>query len=121
MPYERDKALAEDLAKRIEKVIEEKQLFLQPNLKVSDLATQLCTNRVYISQAFNYVLQTSFSDYINKKRIEYATRLITTQPEMPVTDIAYDSGFASLNSFYRNFKNINGCSPKVYMRKVDTT
>ena len=121
MPYERDKALAEDLAKRIENVIEEKQLFLQPNLKVSDLATQLCTNRVYISQAFNYVLQTSFSDYINKKRIEYATRLITTQPEMPVTDIAYDSGFASLNSFYRNFKNINGCSPKVYMRKVDTT
>lgn len=119
-PHDRDRAQAEELAKRIESVIEQQQLFLQPNLKVSDLAAQLCTNRMYISQAFNMVMQTTFSDYINKKRIEYATRIITTQPETPIADVAYESGFASLNSFYRNFKNFNGCSPMAFIRKIDT-
>lgn len=119
-PHDRDWIQAEELAKRIECVIEQQQLFLLPNLKVSDLAAQLCTNRVYISQAFNMVMQTTFSDYVNKKRIEYATRIITAQPETPVADVAYESGFASLNSFYRNFKNFNGCSPMVYVRKIDT-
>lgn len=113
---ETDKQHSETLAQRIESVIEEKQLFRLPNLKVSDLAAQLYTNRLYISQAINSVMHLSFSDYINKKRIEYATRLISEQPELPIADIAYESGFASQNSFYRNFKNFKGCSPKVYMR-----
>ncbi|MDO4971964.1 MAG: helix-turn-helix domain-containing protein [Bacteroidales bacterium] len=113
---ENDNLHSEMLAQRIESVIEEKQLFRLPNLKVSDLAAQLCTNRLYISQAINSVMHISFSDYINKKRIEHAAKLISENPNMPIADVAYESGFASQNSFYRNFKNFKGCSPKVYMR-----
>lgn len=108
------------LAERIDAIIEEKQLFLLPNLKVSDIANELCTNRLYISHAINSVMHLSFSDYINKKRIEFATQLFCTQPNKPITDIALESGFASQNSFYRNFKNFKGCSPKVFARNHNT-
>ncbi len=118
-PHPHDNLHAPVLARRIEEVIEEKRLFLLPNLKLSDLAAQLCTNRLYVSQAINSVMCLSFSDYINKKRIEYAAQLIADNPEMPIADIAYESGFASQNSFYRNFKNFKGCSPKVYIRQTE--
>ena len=108
------------LAERIDAIIEEKQLFLLPNLKVSDIANELCTNRLYISHAINSVMHLSFSDSINKKRIEFATQLFCTQPNKPITDIALESGFASQNSFYRNFKNFKGCSPKVFARNHNT-
>lgn len=109
------------LAERIKQLIEEKRLYLQPNLKVSDIANELCTNRLYISHAINSVMHLSFSDYINKKRIEFATSLFSTHPDKAIPDIALESGFASQNSFYRNFKIFKGCSPKVFCKNHDTS
>lgn len=108
---------AAELASRIERLMLEQQLHLQPNLKISDLASRLCTNRLYISQAINSVMHLTFSDYINKMRISHAARLIATDPSKPIADVAFESGFASMNSFYRNFRNFQGCSPKAYATK----
>ena len=36
-------------------------------------------------------------------------------------DCILESGFLSATTFYRTFKNEFGCSPKEYIRKIDTT
>lgn len=103
------------LAQRIEEIVTEQNLYLQNNLKVSDIATRLNTNRLYVSAAINNEMHISFSDYINKKRVEHAVRLIRENPQMTMYEIAERSGFSSDKSFYRNFRNITGKSPKHIM------
>ena len=100
------------LARRIEEVVTQQQLFLRHNVKVSDIAAELCTNRLYVSTAINDEFGVSFSDYINKKRIDYAIQLMRTNPQMTMCEIADRSGFSSDKSFYRNFKRFTGKSPK---------
>ena len=100
------------LARRIEEVVTQQQLFLRHNVKVSDIAAELFTNRLYVSTAINDEIGVSFSDYINKKRIDYAIQLMRTNPQMTMYEIAARSGFSSDKSFYRNFKRFTGKSPK---------
>ena len=100
------------LVERIEEVVTKRQLYLRHNLKVSDLAAELCTNRLYVSTAINEEMGISFSDYINRKRVNHAIDLMRTNPHMTIYEIADRSGFSSDKSFYRNFKNITGKSPK---------
>ena len=100
------------LIQRIEEVVTEQKLYLRHNLKVSDVAAELCTNRLYVSTAINDQMGVSFSDYINRKRIDYAIHLMRTHPQKTIYEIADLSGFSSDKSFYRNFKNITGKSPK---------
>lgn len=111
---------AEDnLTKEIRRLMDEKQLFLQSNLKINDLALMLNTNRNYIYHAINGKIGVSFSDYINQKRIDYAVSLIESHPTMHLTEVAHKSGFSSPSSFYRNFKAIMGCSPSDYQKRRD--
>lgn len=104
------------LAQRIEEVVTEQNLYLRHNLKVSDVAAELCTNRLYVSTAINDEIGASFSDYINRKRIDYAIHLMRTNPQMTMYEVANNSGFSSDKSFYRNFKKITGKSPKEIKR-----
>lgn len=100
------------LAQRIEEVVMDRKLFLRHHLKVTDVAKELCTNRVYVSTAINDEIGVSFSDYINRKRVDYAIHLMRSNPQMTIHEIANLSGFSSDKSFYRNFKNITGESPR---------
>lgn len=101
-----------DLANRIEEIVTHQKLFLQPDLKVSDLARELCSNRYYISQAINDHMGISFSDYINQKRIQYAIELMKLHPDLPIIEVSTLAGYTSDKSFFRNFKKITGHTPK---------
>ena len=48
--------------------------------------------------------------YLQRRRVERAMTLLR-QTERPVTDVAWDVGFASLGTFSRTFATIVGCSP----------
>ena len=97
--------------------MDEKRLFLQPNLKINDLANMLNTNRNYIYNAINRGIGLSFAEYINKKRIEYAVQLIDQDREILLTDVAHQSGFSSPSAFYRNFKLYMDCTPSDYQKR----
>ena len=102
---------ASELLERIKKLVSEEKLFLYPNLKVSDLAVRLHTNRNYIYHAINVEMGTSFSDYITGKRVDYATQLLEDNPELSINDVMMKSGFTSSSAFYRNFKKYKGITP----------
>ena len=102
----------------IQHLVEEEKLYLQPNLKIDDLAKRLNTNRNYVYQAINVGMGLSFTTYINQKRIEYAKHLIEENPKALLTDIAQKSGFTSTSAFYRNFKTFIGCSPSKYQQDL---
>ena len=100
-----------ELVEKIRKLVSDEKLFLYPNLKVSDLATRLNSNRNYIYHAINVEMGTSFSDYINGLRVDYASQLLEERPELSINDIMIKSGFTSSSAFYRNFKKFKGITP----------
>ena len=109
-PIPEDCAYSE-LLEKIRKLMSEEKLYLYPNLKVSDLARLLNSNRNYIYNAINVEMGISFSDYINSQRIDYASQLLKAHPELPINDVMFKSGFTSTSAFYRNFKKFKGITP----------
>lgn len=99
------------LTERLIKLIEEEELFRNPDLRLADVAEKLATNKTYASALFNSYSGTGFTDLINGYRVRYAQKLMRENPYMPVAEVAHESGFSSQSSFYRNFKALTGLTP----------
>lgn len=79
-----------------------------PDLKITDLARETNSNRTYISSFINQHLGMTFSDYINKQRIDYASHLMNNDKTMNIYDLSVKAGFASVSSFKRNYSKFTG-------------
>lgn len=103
------------LVERICQLMDEQQLFLRSDLKVSDLATQLGSNSSNISTAIRECHGLTFSQFVNGYRVAYAQHLLRTQPNKKITTVSLESGFANDTHFFRTFKAITGKTPKEWM------
>ena len=103
-----------ELMQRICQVMEEQQLFMNPNLKITDLATALGTNRSTISACINSQRDCSFPQFVNAYRVAYAQELLRTQPDIKIAEVCMQSGFSSEASFYRIFKAVTGTTPTAW-------
>lgn len=56
--------------------------------------------------------------YLQRRRVERAMTLLR-QTDRPVTDIAWDVGFASLGTFSRTFSAVVGCSPTAFRARTE--
>ncbi len=84
------------------------RVFLQPNLSLNDVALRLNTDRVYVSRIINTEFECSFYEFVNSKRIAFAQDLITRSPGLSQEQTAEMSGFASVATFVRVFRNQTG-------------
>lgn len=92
-------------------------IFLQSSLRADEMANKIHTNRTYLSRMLKEEFQCTFSDYINRKRIEYAQQQLLKNPGIDVVELAKLSGFANVSSFYRTFKQFSGLSPMEWLKK----
>ena len=110
---------AELLRRKLHALFHEDHIFLNPRLKLSDVAALAGTNRTYVSQFFNRTSSSSFFEYVNTMRVEYACKLLQTSPA-PLAEIAEMSGFNSLATFHRVFSKLKGCSPAKFRESVQS-
>ena len=108
---------ANKLKIRIEKIILEKDLFRDPNLKLPDLAEKLNVLPHYLSQFLNDNLNKSFPLYINEYRIEAAKKFLLLNDEYTLEAIGYECGFNSKSTFFSTFKKITSYTPANYKKK----
>lgn len=106
-----------DLGIRIERLFREDMVFLNPHLKISDIAAAVASNRTYVSAYFNREASSTFYDYVNALRIEYACRLLK-ETELSVKIIASKSGYNSPQAFIRVFTKVRGYSPTEYRAAI---
>jgi AraC-like DNA-binding protein len=71
----------------------------------------------YFSKFFKKSMGTSFTNYVNRKRIFKAEQLLITS-EQSVIEIASAVGIENMAHFYEMFKRFNGCTPKQYKQKL---
>lgn len=67
-------------------------------------------SKYHFSRLFKQFTNVSFYKYLNKKRIEYAEKLLVNK-ELTITEVALQCGFSSLSAFIRMFKIIKDCTP----------
>jgi len=80
------------------------QLYLQPDLRLDTVVKMMNTNRTYLIQALSLQMGITFTEYVNRRRIEHACRLMAQQPGLRRLDVATACGYSSLVTFYRNYK-----------------
>jgi AraC-like DNA-binding protein len=109
----------EKLRTEIERVMEEEKLYLIHDFRLTDLIERMKTNREYVYRAVNVGMGMSFSQMVNRKRIEYAVELLKKQPDIDISELYSAAGFTSQAVFYRNFKSYTGKSPKAFVQDID--
>lgn len=103
---------AMDISKLLHDNCEASLLFCNPELSLQDLSIAVGTNRTYLSKWFADN-NTSFYNYINKLRINYAAQLLLTTDDT-IKTIQIEAGFASKTTFRKYFIDHFGCSPSEY-------
>lgn len=83
--------------------INQSKIFTKPYLTLSELASNIGTNRTYISQAINLQGHMNFNAFINKFRINEAISILNKNPKIKIEELALMSGFGSVISFQRAF------------------
>jgi AraC-like DNA-binding protein len=67
----------------------------------------------YFSEKFKEVTGLKFIEFVARTRIEKARNLLQN-PNLYISEIAFEVGFQSLSQFNRRFKKIIGQSPRDY-------
>lgn len=111
----RNELLTEDqaaaLTARLEKAMTEERLFVNADLKLTDLARTVGCTTHQLSYLLNNKIGTGFHHYLNGYRIDLARELITTQDHLTLEAIGMACGFNSRSTFYKAFKKSAGTTP----------
>lgn len=94
-------------------LFQKEKVFLKSDLKITQISRLLNTNRTYISNLINSEFSCSFSEFVNKYRLLEAKKLLTEKiSKMYSLDyVCEKSGFGSLSTFIRVFRNSEGTTP----------
>ncbi|HOB33428.1 MAG TPA: helix-turn-helix domain-containing protein [Verrucomicrobiota bacterium] len=86
-------------------------------LSLGQVARAVNTSTFYFCKMFKKVTGINFTDYLSRVRIEKAKNLLVN-PNLRVSEIAFEVGFQSLTHFNRVFKKILGQSPTQYRAQL---
>lgn len=82
-------------------------------IAVDDLANMAGFSKFHFSRLFQQFAGMSYYNYLNQHRIMLAEKMLI-DPNLSVTEVAMRSGFGSLSTFNRVFKNYKKCTPTQY-------
>lgn len=85
------------------------------NITLDEIAERSGFSKYYFSRAFKDYSGISYYKYLTVCRINHSTELLM-DPNANITEIAISSGFNSISSFIRMFKQVKGCTPTDYRK-----
>ncbi len=102
--------------------LENSDRFLNKNMSLANLASQMDTNTRYLSEVINNYKGKNFNLYINELRVNHVADLLKNNPaylNYKVSYLAEISGFSSHSAFTTVFKTITGMSPNAYIQQLN--
>lgn len=113
-----DKEKANELYNDLKKIMEEQELYKNPNLTLKNLAKELNCRANYLSQIINEKEEVNFYTYVNNLRIQSFLLKMKLEESKKYTlmSVAHDCGFRNKSTFNRHFKKITGKTPSEYFR-----
>lgn len=107
------------LNEKLTELFVKEAIYKNPDLKITHLSEKLHTNRTYISKHINTQYLCTFNDYVNRYRIEEAKRLLSDESSQnfSLNYISEKSGFGSMGTFMRVFREFEGITPGQFRDK----
>jgi AraC-like DNA-binding protein len=112
---------SKEILAKVRSYIEENEMYLNADLKISDVGRALDYASNIISQVINQNLNKSFSEFINSYRVK-AVKEKMIDPEYSkytLIALAQSCGFNSKTSFYRIFKKETGQTPAEFLKGIN--
>lgn len=107
------------LFRKLERCMTEQGIYRDNLLTKEKVADLLGTNRTYLSQVINEETGQTFTQYVNRYRLNEAIRLLgDSRTDLPLKAISAQVGFSSMTTFYKMFRDNIGMSPKEYREKA---
>lgn len=103
----------------LRKLFNEKKLFREPKLQLSDVADALAISTHSLSQTINTMAGKPFYDFVNEYRVNHLRKLLEdpSQKRFTILALGMESGFNSKASLNRVFKEATGLSPSEYQKR----
>jgi ligand-binding sensor domain-containing protein/AraC-like DNA-binding protein len=117
-----DGKAANTITDRLIAIMGETKLYLNPDLKLQDVAYAIECQPSELSQILNQYLNTNFPDFLNKYRTEeFISRVKNGDANrFTLVSLSEQCGFSSRTSFFRSFKRIKGVTPSQFLKDLDT-
>jgi AraC-like DNA-binding protein len=106
--------------KKLDEAVEYIEKNFREEITRESIAEMMNLNSDYLGRSFKKITGRNINDYINDLRIKKACELLSSSDET-IIDIAFESGFESLPTFYRIFKKFTGEPPVNYRQKYKKT
>ena len=111
----------ESLVPQLLQLFEEEKVYLNPELKLADVAARLSVAPHVLTTLLNAELQKTFFEFLNQYRVE-AFIGMAKDPQyahLSIMGIAHEAGYKSKSSFNTAFKKIKGQTPSEYLKMHD--
>lgn len=106
------------LWEKLARQMNENKLWRNPDLMLNDLAKSLYTNRTTLSNLIQQQGYSSYSEFINRHRIEAFVSAISNNRSTDMQQLFYEVGFRSKSTALRNFRLYMGCTPSEYIQRI---
>lgn len=103
--------------------MEQEKLYQQEGLTITAFAKTLAIHEYKLRALINGELAfRNFNDFLNHYRINEVTQKLEnkTDKQLPVLTLALESGFRSLSSFNKAFKEKHGVTPTEYRKRANS-
>ncbi|CAL2057806.1 AraC family transcriptional regulator [Tenacibaculum sp. 190524A05c] len=112
--------ISEDEVQLISEFMKTEKPYLNSELNLSDLASELEMHRNELSQIINKGFQKNFNDFINEFRVNAFKKELENgaHKQLSLLGIAMDCGFNSKATFNRVFKKITNTSPTEFLQNL---
>jgi len=90
-------------------------------LKTEDVARECYCSKAALEKLFRCINRISVHDYITKRRMTCAGRMLLDEPDKRILDVALEYGFASNESFTRTFYQVWNCNPSEFRKRYRFT
>lgn len=101
---------------QVRKVTEFIEASLKSKIRLHDCAKETKLSVSYFSAAFKVTFGTTVAEYIRRRRIERAQRLMLMST-MPLSQVALAAGFSDQAHYSRVFRDVMGISPNAWRRQ----
>lgn len=92
---------------------------LQNEIKTQDVADACYCSKSALEKMFRHVSRMSVHEYMVKRRMTIAARMLASDKEYHVLDIALACGYSTNESFTRAFKGVWNCNPSEFRGRKD--
>lgn len=104
--------------RKLNHIMKEKAFFLDPNCELVALSCEAGISRTLLSNVLNRHAGMNFKDWLAEYRVNYLLEQMKLHPDIEIGELYPKAGFTSRATFFRQFRNVTGLTPKQYLSRL---